>query len=333
MQIRPLILASLTLAGCDTGKYWSSVSGCDPDRAPFSTDEDVDAATLEAVMGTWGITRPEDVTCEQLCEQVTQDRTGWYVLEQTSCEHGLDPDAADTGDTAGTSVVGHVTCEGTLIEYYCEGRRPLGHVEAACEAQDLGAALAAAAHLEAASVIAFRQLVRQLRAWGAPEGLIARCEHAAQDEVRHARDIGALARREGARLPPLRIAPAPEDRLSVALHNASEGCVGESWASLLAFWKAEHALDPALRAAYARVAEDEARHAQLSWDLHAWLMSTLTPAERAEVQGRLARAAARLPHVAEVQATSPPAAFGLPAPGVLANIAQDLAGRLAVALA
>ncbi len=332
MHVRSLILASLTLAGCEPGKLINSGSGCEGDPVPFSIDADFDTDTRDDLLSIWGLSDPAELSCEQLCDYLVEQSTGAEIEVLDACTHSLDASGADSADTAGEAVVGHVTCEGTR-SYFCEGRRPLGHVEAACADPDLGPTLAACAHLEAASVLAFRQLVRQLRDWGAPETLIDRCQDAARDELAHARDIGRLARREGARLPTLRLQPAPEDRLSVALHNAAEGCVGESWASLLAFWKAQNALDPELRAAYARIAEDEARHAQLSWDLHAWLMSSLSPDQQAEVQARLARAAATLPQVAEAQARSLPRAFGLPSPPILARIAQDFAARLPVASA
>ena len=37
-----------------------------------------------------------------------------------------------------------------------------------------------------------------------------------------------------------------------------------SWAALIAYWQAQHAADPALRATYASIADDELRHAELA---------------------------------------------------------------------
>src|SRR5262249_8324862 len=63
---------------------------------------------------------------------------------------------------------------------------------------ELGAYLAVAAHLEAASIHAFVRLERELRAHAAPRRLLRAVRRATMDEVRHARDTAALARSRGA---------------------------------------------------------------------------------------------------------------------------------------
>lgn len=50
----------------------------------------------------------------------------------------------------------------------------------------MGRWLANVAALEASSITAFRDLGAHLRAYAAPSDLLARCERAARDEVRHA---------------------------------------------------------------------------------------------------------------------------------------------------
>jgi hypothetical protein len=49
-----------------------------------------------------------------------------------------------------------------------------------------------------------------------------------------------------------------------------------------------------LRAALAEIAADECRHAQLSWDVHAWLVSLLGPDEITAVERARAEAVAGL---------------------------------------
>ena len=77
------------------------------------------------------------------------------------------------------------------------GRRPDGLHEPALDGASEPSAvwLARAAHLEAASVEAFRRLRADLAAYGAPRRLLRGCSRAAADERRHARLAGAIARR------------------------------------------------------------------------------------------------------------------------------------------
>src|SRR5690606_28429461 len=103
----------------------------------------------------------------------------------------------------GSGEPGQVSCKGTGYEYFCEGRRPLGHVEGGDEGCEdpLGRTLAAMAYLEAASVLAFEQLADQLSGFGAPNELIERCRIAAAEERSHARWLTILAERHGASVP------------------------------------------------------------------------------------------------------------------------------------
>ena len=131
------------------------------------------------------------------------------------------------------------------------------------------------ASLEAASVTAFRRLHRQLEAFGAPRELLARVRKAAKDEIRHARTTGALARKYGATPRAPRIAPTSESPslFAVALENAREGCVRETYGALVAHLQTTRAADPEVRACMAVIADEETEHAALSWDVAAWLES------------------------------------------------------------
>src|SRR5512140_2108937 len=68
-----------------------------------------------------------------------------------------------------------------------EGRRPAGLVDPDAHDDDgsLGAYFAACERLEAASVFSFRELAADLVRLGAPGALVAACEGAALDEIRH----------------------------------------------------------------------------------------------------------------------------------------------------
>ena len=69
----------------------------------------------------------------------------------------------------------------------------------------------------------------------------------------------------------------------LAVHNAVEGCVRETFGALSATWQARHASHPEIARALAVIADDETRHAAFSWKLAAWLESKLDAPARARV--------------------------------------------------
>jgi len=151
------------------------------------------------------------------------------------------------------------------------------------------------AHLEAASIVAFDVLRAELAAHGAPSRLLRAAEGARGDEVRHARAMGKLARRFGAHFAPPRVARRPVRALEeVALENAVEGCIRETWGALSAAWQARAAADARVRAVLGGVAVDEARHAALAWNVARWSESRLTVAANRRVRDARGDAAAEL---------------------------------------
>jgi hypothetical protein len=72
--------------------------------------------------------------------------------------------------------------------------------------------------------------------------------------------------------------------VSMATENAVEGCVGETWAALLAAWQAESSEDPELRSTMRALAVEEARNAQHAWCVAAWLDGMLDERDRAKVR-------------------------------------------------
>jgi hypothetical protein len=175
------------------------------------------------------------------------------------------------------------------------GRRPEGLSPAEVDGSSLGAHFARMAHLEAASVPAFRQLRAELRSFGAPKRLLDACSQAARDEIRHARATARLARRFGSRAPRVRLTPvAPRSLAQLAAENAREGCVRESFGALMATWQAQRAGDDEVRQLMVRIAADETRHAELAWRIHQWLLTRLDGAERLATERVLFDALAQL---------------------------------------
>ena len=230
---------------------------------------------------------------------------------------------------------GTLSCTATVInKSVCiGGRRPLGWAASTGPITCAQQQLEGMAVMERVSVTAFIELAAQLEARGAPADLIARCRAAATDEARHVELLVEL----GAGAPASAPEPAPvtTSLLDIALHNATEGCVTETWAALLVRHQSEHASDPAARHAFAQIAADEARHAQLAWDLHDWLCLQLDAAQVARVEAARSQALAQLGSTALEQAMAVPAevrqTLGLPDPRAAAALASEFDRRLAAA--
>lgn len=191
--------------------------------------------------------------------------------------------------------------------------------------------LSASAELEAISVVAFERLAFDLTCLGAPEALALAARAAADDERRHAATLGALAARAGGAgvgappPPPF----APRSLVAIARENAREGCVRETYGALVCAFAAHRAADPELRAAMRGIAEDEARHAALSWDLHEWALGELSRDEAAEVLAELAAARAELARTV-LNAAAGPREIGLPSRREAARLLAGM-GRLELA--
>jgi hypothetical protein len=107
----------------------------------------------------------------------------------------------------------------------------------------------------------------------------------ARDEVRHARAMARLAKSFGAAPARVHHVVAPVRSLeAIAVENAVEACVGETYGALLAAWQAAHARDPAVRDVLASIAPDELSHAALGWAVHAWAEARLDASAQARVR-------------------------------------------------
>jgi hypothetical protein len=104
-------------------------------------------------------------------------------------------------------------------------------------------------------------------------------EASAREEMAHAERVTALARARGAEPRPAVVAlHLRRSRVELALENASRGASRECWGAQCARFQAEAAQAADVRAAFARIAREEAEHAQVSRDIGAWLDARLDPA-------------------------------------------------------
>jgi hypothetical protein len=285
------------------------------------------------------ITRYQVSRCSKANVRRQPDGSFWVLLEVSDCDWSR-------GMPYDDEVIVQVTMEGVVSELArrrvgtgqqsscaVAGRRPEGlqAVDAHASCTDVrGRYLATQAHLEAASVLAFERMVEELRALGAPASLVEQAESAVAEERSHAEVMGALSRRYGAEVMPVHAARiAPRSLLAMARENYVEGCVRETYGALLAHHQATHAQDIGVRAAMGVIRHDETRHAALSWDLHVWLMSQLSEAERAEVESLGAEALLTLR--AECGAMSPDAALGLPSAATALRLLEGMTSGLSLA--
>lgn len=271
-------------------------------------DRLVEADALAMALADDALSKAE---CAQLCAQsrplddpqsdtdtdTTDGETGASTGTPTTTFEG-----STTDDIAGSEVEKCEAIAGREDRLTCWfedcvfGRRPAGlrpHAVAACSAT--ARLFCEMAFLEAASVPAFERLAAALRRHGAPTTLQARALAAADDERRHAAQATELAAAYGGvPVRPEVDATALPDLRELALENAVEGCVGETWAALLARHQSRCAEDPAVRTTLAAIAEDETRHAELAWAIDEWLATRLSAAARAEVARARAHACQEL---------------------------------------
>ncbi len=140
--------------------------------------------------------------------------------------------------------------------------------------------------LEHASVAAFAQFVLQLLAVGAPPTLVLAAQRALADEVEHARlcfGLASLYAGRGVGPGPLAISGAGIGTDLAALTDAviREACIGETLAAFEAREAAAQTEDPVVRATLTKIAEDEARHAELGWQFVQWAMTDADAIARA----------------------------------------------------
>jgi hypothetical protein len=143
--------------------------------------------------------------------------------------------------------------------------------------------------------------------------------------------MSELATAHGASTPAVQAEPyTSRSAMDVALENATEGCVREAYGVVDAAYRALHAPTQALRDLYDTIANDEARHAQLSWDIAHWLEPQLTKAQRQTLATARQRAHMELcEQLLSSQRASQVQHLGAPTPRTAAHMAQVLYAQLA----
>jgi rubrerythrin len=87
----------------------------------------------------------------------------------------------------------------------------------------------------------------------------------------------------------------------LAIENAVEGCVRETFGALVASWQASHAEDSGVARALRSIAADETRHAALAWQIAKWAENKLDCDANARVKNAMANAIRDLEIAASVE--------------------------------
>jgi hypothetical protein len=191
--------------------------------------------------------------------------------------------------------------------------------------------LAAAAARELTAMSAFARLHEELLVHGARDALAEDALLVAQEKARNARTLGVLARRY--RAVPLAPLTTPNELRSlhlIAIANITEGVVNGAFSALVGLHQARNATDETVRAALARIARDQVRHAELAWRIARWLDEHLSETGRRAVEAAKKRAIARLCFASDrgTSAVDGPVRelLGLPSAPATAKILAELDG-------
>lgn len=264
-------------SGCNCGDGPTILAGnATPEQACAIAGEVVDDMEDQA----------HGTSCQAYCESVVGSKTS-FVCEVPSlyvdAYESLQGHAGDGGPLCPPSTSDVVITCG----YDCTGRRTqgVGPIDARGDGTT-GSILAERATLEAVSVQAFVTLERELAAHGAPPSLLRDARRARRDEVRHTAMMSRLARRYGGRPRSCEVAPPspPRSLFEVAMENAVEGCVRETYGAVVGLVEGRVSSDPDVRRAMRSIAADECRHAELAWAVARWALPRLTAQEREAVE-------------------------------------------------
>ena len=187
----------------------------------------------------------------------------------------------DKVEENGNPVVGTVECNADL-SYIRKGRAGLSNSKGSEVSDDLGGYFARSAQEEMTAVFAFQEMLQNLKSFNAPQKLLDDCERAICDEKRHTIMMSNMAKRHGCESAVVKLPKQQKvSILELAKHNAIAGCIEETWSALIAEHQSKHTKQYAKL--FGIIAKDEIFHAQLSWDIHQWLMTKLSEKEQQEI--------------------------------------------------
>lgn len=335
-----LALTSVGVAGCP---FWGNCDTEFVDETRVGTFPLNDDGTVDSYEGD--VDPATKAGCETLCVEMSANSNIASIgsceakeqEEPSGSEETDEPEDTDqpeeTDEPEEVPRTVEITCVVSGTDY-CIGGRHSAALSAVAQGRGptpVAAWLAREASAEGGSVHAFQRLAEELKANGAPAELVERALEASADEVRHRNMVGRLAQGHGG-------VPAFAERtegtvrslFDVAKENAVQGCVHETYAAARVGWQAAHATDPRARAVFAVLATDEARHAELAADVHAWACAQLPADQARTVEDARQKAWRELSQNVGASLDSPE--LGLPNAETAVAIARALAANLGAAV-
>ena len=266
-------------------------------------------ATVEEKIYLSGSEKLSAAECVKLCQQLVKKQYSyeWSTLvgmenfKASQCKTHFDSKTYDTTlqctasftevNSAYTGAPGCYNPPRPVV-----GRMPVGlQVHPQTVASELGSYFADMAAMETAAITAFRYLVRELTAYQAPATLIRLAQAAVEEETQHAQMAGLLSQACDTAVPVVEVADFQLRSLfEIALENAIEGCVNETFAAACGLWQEQQAESEVFRQVIGHIAEEEVGHAALSWSIHEWAMPQLTLAQQTHIRQAQAQAVATL---------------------------------------
>ena len=245
----------------------------------------------------------DELFCTYICNYANQGR-GQNIQKVEDCRVDLVSnweeqrkgltweEIADKGDVAVGQVecVGHFQPESMIMR----GRAALSSTRFSDVSDDLGGYFAKAAQEEMTAVFAFQEMLQNLKSFNAPQKLLDDCEKAICDEKRHTIMMSNMAKRHGCESAMVKLPKQQKVSLfELAKHNAIAGCIEETWAALAAEHQSKHTKH--YIKLFEVIAKDEIFHAQLSWDIHQWLMTKLSKDEQIIIDDLMLKQLQKIP--------------------------------------
>jgi hypothetical protein len=142
--------------------------------------------------------------------------------------------------------------------------------------------------------------------------------------------MARVARRHGGSVTAPRVAAAGVRPLrEIALENAIEGCVRETYGAAEGLFQSRAASDPRIRRAMRRISADETRHGALSFAVASWLDTRLGPRDRRQIRdAQVAEVEALGRRVGRRRAPELVALAGVPTPAQAETIVSRLRATL-----
>ncbi|HEX2880301.1 MAG TPA: ferritin-like domain-containing protein [Polyangiaceae bacterium] len=264
MRPSPVLVTILAAIACDTETFQST--GC------FNTETELEHCPPAAEVAPSNLYLPglcgDDLEISSVDGEGTP--TDIHGQDGSSTPGCCYPVTVVDTDTGAECVVGRPYRDGD--ELRC------APVNAGQIADARAAAWLRAGALEHASVAAFARLSLQLMACGAPNDLLALVHQAAREETEHAEACWAMAKQLGVnaiemgRFPFDGSVTVDDSLAKLASETVREGCVAETLGAHLVQVAADATRDPQIKSVLEKIAEEETRHAALSFRIVVWAL-------------------------------------------------------------